>query len=160
MYVGRKQLLAFQAKNPHKSLSKRETLKAFNVCLICLIFLKFSTFTQFYALSSYDIFVCLRWKFKRSSDRWYKPILLGDFNSLRFYPIRTCCVYTFLFHVFVSSRENARQRKFELAAHLKTNLRYLAVTLNSLNLVWSELLQVATSKLAVDLRFGTTSHTH
>jgi len=37
---------ALQAKNPYKSLSNWETLKALNFCLICLIPLKFSTFTN------------------------------------------------------------------------------------------------------------------
>jgi len=52
-----RQQLALQVENPYKSLSKRETLKAFNFCLICLILLKFSTFTNFSMLLQVMIFL-------------------------------------------------------------------------------------------------------
>jgi len=51
-----KATLALQAKNPCKSLSKRETLKAFNLCLICLFLFKFSTFANFSMLFQVMIF--------------------------------------------------------------------------------------------------------
>jgi len=56
MYVGRQQL-AFQAKIPYKSLSKRETLKAVNFFLIRLILFKFSTFTNFSMLFQVMVFL-------------------------------------------------------------------------------------------------------